>query len=471
MFERFRVSTHLPIGVDAMLGSSFIAFCTSHGVDLSVVVSTASGLSSGTASGDGQSVGHLQRASYYCTGQDGASSSTCLSSVSLDVVEPAMYSTGSDLVADVFNRRSTSGLNTSPFIDNFRTLRDIALLHGLSPFTCSDGKAAACAIIHHLMHGRCFQSTSNLCSRFTIGFTSVAEYQKHLEHVVCTSSNLSNDDLCFIVRSVGNKTVFKPNDLRRQLLASLRKFFHHNSHTPSGCWSISDTFRSFYRLDRQKLEDIACAHGISDAIYSGSVSDIRTMILRHFVDGLCTSYCGMIGEGLPSYPACSAVVSDYILNVSTGVVASEPPDPLSVLLFLTQRLSLAPLREVLTLLGLSFQVEESLSLLRNKVAAFIERKRGGVHDGSNECDDRLASVAADWPQLVSQDKKDRLLSDFKSCTSSEALAFITCASCGGSTLCSESITVNMGDVDLSLLRRPDIRLCAAGTTQIHFSNL
>ena len=78
-------------------------------------------------------------------------------------------------------------------------------------------------------------------------------------------------------------------------------------------------------------------------------------------------------------------------------------------------------------------------------------------DKKIELEERLAHLHSEWPTMVLQSLKDKLVKLFCEQTSSAFLTSVTCASCAESCLASESTKMNVKDVNIDVLKRPDRR--------------
>jgi hypothetical protein len=87
---------------------------------------------------------------------------------------------------------------------------------------------------------------------------------------------------------------------------------------------------------------------------------------------------------------------------------------------------------------------------------FVRRLREReTHDNDVAC--LKSEIEREWPRVMSQDSKDRCISNFLMATSSNHLKEGVCATCGEQKLLEmmNSEPVPISDLDMSLLRSPD----------------
>ncbi|KAJ8090592.1 hypothetical protein PM082_018149 [Marasmius tenuissimus] len=102
----------------------------------------------------------------------------------------------------------------------------------------------------------------------------------------------------------------------------------------------------------------------------------------------------------------------------------------------------------------------SIWQLRASLKRYIDHLKKGQQSSSEKLEQpksQLDQIRQNWPQLVPQSSKDKLVNIFKKQTSSDALATVTCASCSERTLKVECKSIPFNSIDLSPLRRPDAR--------------
>jgi hypothetical protein len=134
-----------------------------------------------------------------------------------------------------------------------------------------------------------------------------------------------------------------------------------------------------------------------------------------------------------------------------------------------QRTKLArlPLQRLLHALDIDFDATDDVRHLRrylkryttdlkSKISAQHATEQHEVERASIQT--KLEKIRAEWPTLVQQSLKDKIITLFREQTSSKALKTVTCASCAESCLLSQSHQVNVRDVNLDILKRPDHRL-------------
>ena len=70
----------------------------------------------------------------------------------------------------------------------------------------------------------------------------------------------------------------------------------------------------------------------------------------------------------------------------------------------------------------------------------------------------MDDIHRQWPQIVPHNLKNKVVKMFQKLTSKEALASFTYASCAEECLNHEQQVVELDDLDLDLLQRPDFRI-------------
>ena len=76
-----------------------------------------------------------------------------------------------------------------------------------------------------------------------------------------------------------------------------------------------------------------------------------------------------------------------------------------------------------------------------------------------ELEQQQPSVSrVDWPSLVPDHRKTEIMRGFREATSTTSLKMFVCASCSVRRCCDDSVKVDIVDIDLNLLKRPDKRL-------------
>ncbi len=189
------------------------------------------------------------------------------------------------------------------------------------------------------------------------------------------------------------------------------------------------------------------------------------MILDHFAHGNCC-------QGLPddkgdraqnTSQACKENVESLLgPDVEPHSVLQGMRDELVVKWLISQEKKLAPIpmRQLLAILELDYDPDHNIHKLRHVLRKFITKlkRETSVRKKQNAATSRLEQLRSQWPQIVPQTLKDKLINLFREQTSSQSLASVTCAACAGSTLVSQSnkITVD-NNLDLEMLKRPDRR--------------
>lgn len=122
------------------------------------------------------------------------------------------------------------------------------------------------------------------------------------------------------------------------------------------------------------------------------------------------------------------------------------------------------MRRLLDLHDVSYVESDKVRKLRGHLKAFLTRVKNGKRaDGTLPTGSAKKSRAresdrlrAEWPQLVSDTLKHKLLDRFGLRISSETLRTFTCGSCSEKCPLSVGTTIRLADFKWDLLKRPDL---------------
>jgi hypothetical protein len=160
-------------------------------------------------------------------------------------------------------------------------------------------------------------------------------------------------------------------------------------------------------------------------------------------------------------PNCSDVYHEWQVS---GI---EPDLQVHVLNALYgSKLTLVPLRRLLSTLNVPYIISDSLRELRKKLKLYITNLRRGkrIERSKQEKDadqarfeEELRNLRFSWPQVISQKLKDKIINLFREQTSSEALATFTCASCAEAVSMRSHCSLSLSEFDFNILKRPDLK--------------
>ena len=370
---------------------------------------------------------------------------------------------GSSFLSDFLLQNHMSGITASPFLANIQTLQKALSLHGVVVHGLSHDEYKS-LLLQHIFGGGCAQhpdvNDRTACHHFTRGFTSAMEMTHSAFQIMSSakSNQRSTDELLFLFRALQLPTAFKPSNLRRQIVSELKK----QSKSFVSPLTVVDDLTVVEKLDRASLLFITSSHQIEVDRFTSTKETLKTAIITHFVQGICCH--------IPNH------IEDHIKNTCTETMNSVLPDEyikdsgdLHTLRsqfihdWLTQqykKLTRIPLVRLLEILEVDFHPQDNIRVLRTHLKKFIAtlRIKNNQCDNENlELERKLARLHSEWPSMVPQSLKDKLIKLFREQTSSAFLAAVTCASCAESCLVSESKNVNVMNINLDLLQRPDHR--------------
>ena len=220
--------------------------------------------------------------------------------------------------------------------------------------------------------------------------------------------------------------------------------------------SISEFLTFIETSSRPVLLSIAQSHNI--AVPPRSVLDvIRTLISDHISSGACLGSslpaCTILNSSLRSQD-CDDNNTDFQLNIDLKIY---------ILSRLLHKLKLRPLRRILSQNNVDHDSNGSRSYLRRELRKYItrlthgkrtEEQRNKVLKLEKEHEDQKQRLLETWPQVVSQNLKNKIVKMFQQQTSTETLSTFTCSSCGEATLCSLQQKMLASEVNLDLLKIP-----------------
>ena len=376
---------------------------------------------------------------------------------------PHEVRSGSSFLAELLLRNHLSGITASPFLASLEILQKSLSLHGVVVHGLSQDEYKS-LLLQHIFGGGCVQGPDNndrtACRHFARDFASATEMTHSAFHIVSSakSNERSTDELLFLFRSLRLETAFKACHLRRQIVSELKKQ-SRNFITPL---TVVEDFTAFEKLDRPSLLFIASSHQIQVDRFTSTNETLKTAIITHFAQGACCrdGRNDNHGNNTCTESMNYVLASDY--NKDSGDLHTLRSQ--FICDWLTQqhkKLSRIPLIRLLEILEVGFDPQDDLRVLRSHLKKFIATLR----IKNNQCDDKnidlerkLAHLHSEWPSMVPQLLKDKLVKLFREQTSSAFLAAVTCASCAESCLASESKKMNVMNINLDLLRRPDQRM-------------
>ncbi|KAJ7476543.1 hypothetical protein FB451DRAFT_1173405 [Mycena latifolia] len=123
------------------------------------------------------------------------------------------------------------------------------------------------------------------------------------------------------------------------------------------------------------------------------------------------------------------------------------------------------MRHILDILNIQHDPPGSVKTYRKQLRAYIltlrkgkrvEREQQGKTDAITRFNEQLQKIRESWPQLVPQSLKDKIITEFREMTSSEALTTFTCASCAEAIPLRSHFSLSITEFDCEILKRPDL---------------
>ena len=319
--------------------------------------------------------------------------------------------------------------------------------HDVSPpVGTADGARAE--LLRHLFSGCCVLQHSTGCREVVSGEKWSHPIGIKMIDLTCQwvdEGKLTTDDLGYICEALDGVTY--AGQQRRSLLSKLanrRRLLVSALDVASA--SLEDTARNVGSSSKLSTVRATCAAHDIPVSQSDDRADLVDKVFEHVAGGNCAE---------KHAAGCERVMEEASPAVSDVIHAQ-----LSVLHCLEQALSTNQLRKVLDLHGIAFDDGDSKRKLKFRLRTYIRQLQNGKvreADAERELAERLQKLEVlrkNWPKLIPPQMKERLISDFKDATSSNALASFTCACCARELLLKERQCKNLADVNISKLRAP-----------------
>ena len=385
---------------------------------------------------------------------------------------------GLELLENALLGCHSSGLVASPFSDSVKNdsskLEHLLSLHGIASHGLS---VDDCRIVlfRHLFSGLCVSSQCSSrdrtgCSMFSRGFESAAEMSFGAFSILssATPSQRSNDELLHLLHDLEISTDFRPRNLRPQIERELKRQAKDFLSLRTLSFTEDAFFIGFERHSRATLLAIASAHGINVDRYTSTIGSLKDIIMAHFASAGCyRSSLSRTTSEKTSSPLLEGCQNTYASVKSESQISSEIEFLLQWLNQQRNKLTRLPLQRLLNTLEVEYQPSENVRQLRSHLKKYTSKLRKqlvvlqkgeNAHAEQEAIKERLEKIRAEWPSLVPHSLKDRIITMFHQQTSSDTLKSVTCAACAESCLASDCSQVNVHDIDLAILCRPDRRL-------------
>ncbi|KAJ7914368.1 hypothetical protein B0H13DRAFT_1873046 [Mycena leptocephala] len=222
---------------------------------------------------------------------------------------------------------------------------------------------------------------------------------------------------------------------------------------------ISHLITAFVRKTQMPgtLLSLAHAHGL-EVSGDANLNTLRDSIATHIGMGHCTSR-----EALSSL-ACSSISSQTESQITSS---SEDPSTrlqMHIIRQIAPILPVRPLKRLLDMHDIRYASTDKIRKLRNRLDSFLDRLDRGKHNndeptvmGSARHARRteINRLRAEWPQVIPDRLKWRLIRDFNLQISAENLATFACGSCNELCPIADKKTIGLDQFDIDLLKRPD----------------
>ena len=317
--------------------------------------------------------------------------------------------------------------------------------HGVTVVDQTDPQSS---LLRHVFTGSCVLGGVSdppdcrvACSEVLHGIQSQGEVVTILVHAILQPDRrFPTDRLAKIAQAIGLVASGTKVE-RRKLVPMLEEYGR-------GCASmqlldvdICVTVNKVEGLTRAGLLSVGFAHGLA---LQGNRDIMCDALVLHLSSGECAV------NACKNLPACASIIGMYIVG---DVTPDRNNVRMSILDAMSSgRIKSLPLKRLLRILKVPFEVDMTLPKLRKTLGRYVRRVQ-------SEQEHRVTDVAhSDWPVLLSDQQKTDVVNRFRQATSSDTLKTFVCSSCNARRNVSEGNKVPLGDIDTGLLNRPDRRV-------------
>ncbi|KAJ7433599.1 hypothetical protein B0H11DRAFT_1939370 [Mycena galericulata] len=223
----------------------------------------------------------------------------------------------------------------------------------------------------------------------------------------------------------------------------------HSTENPS-----VELFEDLEKLPKGSLNSLARAHGLRFESKQTNREKLRTLIAEHLSHERCT-----MREGLVSHLACASVVNQF--DAEMLLEPDEDPSTLlqiHLLRQITPVLKLKSLRRLLDLHDVKYDQSDKVKQLRRRLHQSGKQSDGTLSlrgSAKRARAKKIARLREEWPQLVPEHLKWRLLDNFNFHISADKLRTFVCGSCAEACPVKDQTLLPFDVFDLDLLKRPD----------------
>lgn len=308
------------------------------------------------------------------------------------------------------------------------------------------------ALLHHLLNGLCILHPDvPSCKSFARGLATTV----HLSYDICSLLLSAYKSKCITLSmfssccsAIGLKScgTNRGRDLSHKLQQRLTRWGPLRD-----CENAIDMIshiesRSF---GSGSLLEVASLHGISFDTNMSEKDIVRDAIVHHLVAGECQTSNAAL---------CISVRSVLLTSTGSGAVCDLTPFVLDAVINLAAKNTL---RRVLHCIGIPHASTDTISVLRSLLAQHrdasdtnlpLPAQRDSRSYSTDDSGPTLNDTASAWPQRVPHADKSRIVRDFRTATSSQALKTVTCASCAENVRSTVASSQPVSDLNLDALR-------------------
>ena len=219
----------------------------------------------------------------------------------------------------------------------------------------------------------------------------------------------------------------------------------------SSAKALSHVLSSIEYANKAMLLDLVKLHGIRHPS-KYSIDMLRDLLFSHLSYGECADSASV---------ACTQLAASFCVRNDLYPFTTKVNLQLQILSSILYLVRQRPLRRILSCLNVTAESDLSLSKLRSELKKFITKLKRGkqkeyAHNSILEQEKKLElkkkENSENWPQLVPDCLKEKIIKLFHEKTSSEVLATFTCASCSSLACKLEQKLVSLSDIDMDLLK-------------------
>jgi len=327
---------------------------------------------------------------------------------------------------------------------------DLFVDHCIEP-CCETDEERRDAVLYHLLNGMCILRP-DVPSCKSLGRKLASTM--HLSYDICSlllsaykRKQVALSTFRFCCASINLKTIGSNpgRDLSHKLQQRLTRWSPLRD-----CEDAVDMISHFESFGSGSLLELASLHNIHCDVTDKDV--LCDAIVHHLVSGDCRNTNATL---------CISVCSVLLPSAEPGALINIKPLVLDAMI---NRGKKNTLRRALDCVGISHAPADTISTLRSLLVrhcdTFLANRQTKLniqrdrHFRSKGSVTTLSDIANAWPQRIAHADKARIVHDFRTATSSNALAAVTCASCAEKVHTRDASNQLVSDLDLDILRFP-----------------